>query len=285
VDRATQPHGLATTGVRVSTTGVAGLTLGGGSGWLERKYGLACDNLVAVELVAADGRMVTASEDENQELFWALHGGGGNFGIATSLTFRLNPLPAITAALLLWPAEAGREVAGPYRDFAEAAPNEVGGGLIYLTGPPEEFVPEQLVGKLACAALVTYTGPEAEARELLEPLLDLQPREIEDDQRRDDALVPPARRHLGFELRQQRTVGGREELLDIRRNVLRLEQHEHRVAAELLLEADVVSRDLRAGVEQRVLAGAELDARDAERQRGRQQQRYRHERDGMAAHN
>ena len=104
-DAATQPHGLAATGGRISTTGVAGLALGGGSGWLERKFGLACDNLVSVRLVTADGRRVIASEDENPELFWALHGAGGNFGIATELTFRLHELPAFTAALMVWSPE------------------------------------------------------------------------------------------------------------------------------------------------------------------------------------
>jgi FAD/FMN-containing dehydrogenase len=174
-DRACQPHGLAATGGRVSTTGVAGLTLGGGSGWIERKLGLACDNLLAVELVTADGRTVRASEDENPELFWALHGGGGNFGIATELTFRLHPLPAFTAALMLWPPEIGSELARAYRGFAESAPDDVGGALIYLTGPPEEFVPESLHNELAVAVLVTYTGPEAEAREAIAPLLAMEP--------------------------------------------------------------------------------------------------------------
>ncbi len=107
-DAATQPHGLVTTGGRVSTTGVAGLTLGGGSGWIERKFGLACDNLLAVDLITPDGREIIASESENAELFWGLHGAGGNFGVATSLTFRLHDLPAFTAALMLWPAERGR---------------------------------------------------------------------------------------------------------------------------------------------------------------------------------
>jgi FAD/FMN-containing dehydrogenase len=174
-DQACQPHGLAATGGRVSTTGVAGLALGGGSGWLERKFGLACDNLLSVELITADGRTVRASEAENPELFWALHGGGGNFGVATELTFRLHSMPAFTAALMLWPPEAGPELARAYRSFIEGAPDEVGGGLLYLTGPPEEFVPESMQGRLACAILTTYAGPEAEAREVIAPLLEREP--------------------------------------------------------------------------------------------------------------
>jgi FAD/FMN-containing dehydrogenase len=176
VDQATQPHGLATTGGRVSTTGVAGLTLGGGSGWLERKFGLASDNLLSVELATADGRTVTASDDENPELFWALHGGGGNFGIATRFTFRLHELPEFAIALLLFSPEAGAQVLRRYRDLIEdGAPDELGGGVLYMTGPPEEFVPENLQGTLAMGLLATYAGGEAEMREVITPLLEQGP--------------------------------------------------------------------------------------------------------------
>jgi FAD/FMN-containing dehydrogenase len=174
-DRAAQPHGLATTGGRVSTTGVAGLTLGGGSGWFERKLGLACDNLISVELATADGRRVTASEDEHPELFWALHGGGGNFGVATSFVFRLHALPVVSLALLLFDPDRGPEVARRYRDFADEAPEEVGGGLLYLTGPPEPFVPERLQGQLALSVGLMYAGGETEAREVAAPLFELSP--------------------------------------------------------------------------------------------------------------
>lgn len=175
LDRATQPFDLVTTGGRVSTTGVGGFTLGGGSGWLERKFGLACDNLAEAELMTADGTLVRAAEDENPELFWALHGGGGNFGVATSLTLRLHPLPAATLAVLLWPPEAGPEVLRAYRTLLASAPDEVGGGMLFLTGPPEEFVPEHLVGRLACAVVFTYAGTADAAHEVLEPLLALGP--------------------------------------------------------------------------------------------------------------
>ena len=173
LDRATEPHGLATTGARVSTTGVGGFTLGGGNGWLDRKFGLASDNLLSVELVTADGSVLVANDDENPELFWALHGGGGNFGVATSFTFQLHTLPCVTAALLLWAPQAGPDVLRAYRDFMEWAPDEIGGGLIYLTGPAEPFVPPHLVGKLGLAVLVVYAGLEAEAREVAASMLSL----------------------------------------------------------------------------------------------------------------
>ncbi|WP_410785260.1 FAD-binding oxidoreductase [Kribbella sp. C-35] len=175
-DRACQKYLLATTGGRASTTGVAGLTLGGGSGWLERKFGLACDALISVELVTADGRLLIADETKNTELFWALHGGGGNFGVATSLTFHLQQLPSTTLALLMWPASAGPTVLRAYRDLIESgAPEELGGGVIYLTGPPEEFVPAHLQGQLIVGAAAVYAGSEAEMRDVFAPLFALAP--------------------------------------------------------------------------------------------------------------
>ncbi len=175
LDRATEPFGLATTAGRVSTTGVGGFALGGGTGWLDRKLGLACDNLLAVELVTADGFQVTASADQNPELFWALHGGGGNFGVATALTFRLHEVPVMTAAMLIFDPERGDEVLRVYRDVIEQAPDELGGGVLYLTGPEEEFVPQHLVGRLTMLVLVTYVGTEEQARPHLQPLLGLRP--------------------------------------------------------------------------------------------------------------
>ncbi|MFF4296210.1 FAD-binding oxidoreductase [Streptomyces vinaceus] len=178
LDRACQPYGLATTGGRVSTTGVTGFTLGGGSGWLDRKFGLAVDNLLGVDLVTADGSTLTATAEDNPELFWALHGGGGNFGVATSLTLRLHELPEFAICLLLYPLEAGPEVLRTYREVVGNGPAEAGGGVIYLTAPPEPFVPEHLVGTLMAGALLTYAGGEDALRKLAAPLLAL-PHEVE----------------------------------------------------------------------------------------------------------
>ena len=176
VDRATQAHGLATTGGRVSTTGVAGLTLGGGSGWLERQHGLACDNLVSVELVTADGTPVTASADEHPELFWALHGGGGNFGVATALEFQLHPVgPEVLAGLLLYPAGRGRDVLRLTREVMPDAPDELGSAIGYLTVPAEDELPAHLHRQLVCALVVCYTGAPEDGERLLEPFRALGP--------------------------------------------------------------------------------------------------------------
>ncbi|MFJ6087210.1 FAD-binding oxidoreductase [Streptomyces sp. NPDC092369] len=173
LDRACQPHALATTGGRVSTTGVGGFVLGGGSGWLDRWCGLAVDNLLGADLVTADGERVHASAEENPELFWGLHGGGGNFGIATSLTLKLHALPEFSMALVLYLPEFGPEAVRTYRDLIATGPDEASGGALFITGPPEEFVPPHLVGTLLCAVLLTYAGPEEDMLKLAEPLLAL----------------------------------------------------------------------------------------------------------------
>lgn len=178
LDHACQPFHVATTGGRVSTTGVGGFTLGGGSGWLERKFGLAVDNLLAADLVTAEGKHVHTDAEENQELFWALHGGGGNFGVATSLTLRLHELPEMSFAMLFFLPESAPEVVRTFRDLVATAPDEMGGGVIYFPAPPEPFIPGHLVGRLVCGALLTYAGPVAGVRELAAPLLALKP-EIE----------------------------------------------------------------------------------------------------------
>ncbi|RSS67330.1 FAD-binding oxidoreductase [Streptomyces sp. WAC06614] len=178
LDRACQPYELATTGGRVSTTGVGGFVLGGGSGWLDRKCGLAVDNLLGVDLVTADGEQVTATAEDRPELFWALHGGGGNFGVATSITLRLHALPQMSVAFLLYLPEHGPEVLRTYRDLIEAGPAEASGAVVYLTGPPEDFVPPPLVGQLLAGAILTYAGPEDEMRKLAQPLLAI-PHEVE----------------------------------------------------------------------------------------------------------
>jgi FAD/FMN-containing dehydrogenase len=160
-DAATQEHGLATTGGRVSTTGVAGFTLGGGSGWLERRCGLACDNLLAVDLVTADGQELRASAQENPDLFWALRGGGGNFGVATAFEFRLHDVgPTVMAGLMLWPAERGRAVVELMREVMEDAPDELAAATVYLTGPPEPFVPTHLQGSLCTGLALMWSGTE-----------------------------------------------------------------------------------------------------------------------------
>ncbi|MEU8983417.1 FAD-binding oxidoreductase [Streptomyces sp. NPDC048309] len=178
LDRATQPYGLATTGGRSSATGVAGFVLGGGNGWLDRSFGPAVDNLLGVELVTADAGTVRATDQENPELFWALHGGGGNFGVATALTLKLHPLPALSSALLTYRPETGPDAVRRYREIIAGGPPEVSGALMYTTGPPAECVPEHMVGKPLCVALLTYLGGEEDLRELAQPLLAL-PHETE----------------------------------------------------------------------------------------------------------
>ena len=176
LDAATQEHGLAVTGGRVPSTGVAGLTLGSGSGWLERKFGFTCDNLVEADVVTADGRFVRANATENSDLFWALKGGGGNFGVVTQFTFRLHKVgPTIYGGMLVFPGPRAAEIARAYRDFMAGAPDEVGGALAFLTAPPEPFVPEEARGKPAAGIVVSYAGDPAEGERVFAPLKQLGP--------------------------------------------------------------------------------------------------------------
>ncbi len=164
LDQATQQHGLATTGGTVSHTGIAGLTLGGGLGWLMGKHGLTCDNLLSVKIVTADGELLTASETINKDLFWAVRGGGGNFGIATSFTYQLHPIgPTILGGMVLYPQVQAKEVLRFYRDFARSTPDEL---MIFaaLLNTPD--------GLPVIALIVGWFGPLSEGEQQLKPLRD-----------------------------------------------------------------------------------------------------------------
>ena len=171
VDHETQTHGLATTGGLISTTGVAGFTLGGGIGWTMRKFGLACDNLRAADVVTADGRLVRASESENPDLLWGLRGGGGNFGVVTRFELDLHPLgPMIYAGPIFYPAAAARDLLVAFRDWAAGAPDEVTGLVNLTTAPPLPVIPEEWHGKKVAAFLAASTGPVEDGERLVQPL-------------------------------------------------------------------------------------------------------------------
>jgi len=181
VDHETQAHGLATTGGLVSSTGVAGFTLGGGIGWLMRKQGLACDNLVAADVVTADGRLVHASETENADLLWGLRGGGGNFGIVTQFELQLHPVgPLVYAGPIFYPADADRDLLRAFRNWSAYAPDEITAVINLTTAPPLPVIPEEWHGKKVAALVAVSAGPvdegEALVRELrsaAEPIADL----------------------------------------------------------------------------------------------------------------
>jgi hypothetical protein len=176
LDAATQEHGLAVTGGRVSSTGVAGFTLGSGSGWLERKMGLAADNLRAARVMTADGIVVIASERENADLFWALRGGGGNFGIVVEFEFALRPVgPEVLGGILLWPRERAGEVIRAYRDLMAGAPDALCGGLALMSAPPLPNVPIDLQGRPAVGVIVLYAGAPERGEEHVRPLRALGP--------------------------------------------------------------------------------------------------------------
>ena len=171
VDHETQAHGLATTGGIVSHTGVAGLTLGGGVGWLMRKHGLTVDNLLAVDVVTADGDLLRASEDEHPDLFWALRGGGGNFGVVASFEFRLHTVgPTVLAGPILWDATDAGKVLRFYRDFVRDAPDELGTVVRFGAAPPLAVIPEDLHWRPVVMVGTCYAGPMEDGEQVLRPL-------------------------------------------------------------------------------------------------------------------
>ncbi|MFB7218350.1 FAD-binding oxidoreductase [Streptomyces sp. NPDC056227] len=158
LDHAAHAFGLATPSGILSTTGVVGLTLGGGHGYLTRRYGLTVDNLLAADVVLADGSHVTANENENSDLFWALRGGGGNFGIVTSFDLRLHPVDTVGVAITVWPVDRIREVLEWYRDFLPQAPEDLNGFFLALTVPPGPPFPEEIHGQKMCGVVWCWTG-------------------------------------------------------------------------------------------------------------------------------
>ncbi|MFC4543090.1 FAD-binding oxidoreductase [Halosolutus amylolyticus] len=178
VDHATHAFGLATVSGVVSTTGVGGLTLGGGHGYLSRKYGLTIDNLLSADVVLADGRLVHASEDENPDLFWALRGGGGNFGVVTSFEFQLHPVETVVAGPLFWPIEDLEETMRWYREWLPEAPEDTYAAYVVAEVPGDPF-PEEIHGEKVCGLVWCHLGTEAEseaaiqsARDVADPLFE-----------------------------------------------------------------------------------------------------------------
>jgi len=170
-DAAAQVHGLATPLGINSTTGVAGLTLGGGFGWLSRKYGLTVDNLRSVDVVMADGMRMHASETENDDLFWGLRGGGGNFGIATSFEFQLHPVgPDLLSGLIVFPFDQAKSVLTRFARFTEAMPDELNVWMVTRKAPPLPFLPVEVHGKEVVVLALCYAGDPAEGERLIEPL-------------------------------------------------------------------------------------------------------------------
>jgi FAD/FMN-containing dehydrogenase len=199
LDRETQAHGLATTGGIVTHTGVAGLTLGGGIGWLQRKYGLTIDRLISAEMVTAAGELVTASATENADLFWGLRGAGGNFGIVTEFEFQLDPVgPTVLAGPIFWPIEESPEVLRFYRDWIAEAPDDLMTIVVHRKAPPLNFIPRELHGRLVVAVISCWAGEVEDGekvvrpmREFGSPVLDVcQPKQYLDHQAMFDPSFP-----------------------------------------------------------------------------------------------
>src|SRR5512133_1815823 len=171
LDRETQAFGLAVPSGIVTHTGVAGLTLGGGIGWIMRKHGLSIDQLVSVDLVTAEGEFVQGSADENADLFWGVRGGGGNFGIVTEFEFRCVPLgPTVLAGPIFWPMEQSGEVLRFYRDWLAEAPDDLMTIVVHRKAPPLPFVPEELHGKPIVMVVVCWAGDPEEGEKVIKPL-------------------------------------------------------------------------------------------------------------------
>jgi FAD/FMN-containing dehydrogenase len=171
-DEVAQSHGLATPVGINSTTGIGGLTLGGGFGWLTRKYGMTIDNLISVDVVTADGKKIRASENENGDLFWAIRGGGGNFAAVTQFEFKLHEVgPEILAGLIVFPFDQAKQVLTQYRQFVESTPEELNVWAILRKAPPLPFLPEKVHGKEVVVLVTFYLGNAAQGRKLIEPLL------------------------------------------------------------------------------------------------------------------
>jgi FAD/FMN-containing dehydrogenase len=170
IDHATHAFGLAVPSGIISTTGVGGLTLGGGIGHLTRQYGLTIDNLLAADVVLADGKFVVASADENSDLFWAIRGGGGNFGVVTSFLFQAHPVHTVCAGPMLWEMDQAADIMKWYREFIAQAPDEINGFFAFITVPPGPPFPEHLHFRKMCAIVWCYNGPMEKANEILGPL-------------------------------------------------------------------------------------------------------------------
>jgi FAD/FMN-containing dehydrogenase len=171
LDPAAQEHGLAVTGGRFSTTGVAGLTLGSGSGWLERKCGLTADSLLSAEIVLADGSVVVAGPEDNPDLYWALRGGSGNFGVVTRFEYRLHEIgPIIYGGMLLALPERAGEILRCFRDLMAQAPDDLGGAVAFLSAPPEPFVPAERQFQPAVGIVICWTGEHGAGEEIVAPL-------------------------------------------------------------------------------------------------------------------
>jgi FAD/FMN-containing dehydrogenase len=169
-----QRHGLVTPLGVVTETGIAGLTLSGGIGWLRRKHGLSCDNVVSAQVVTAEGRLLTASEEENQDLFWAIRGGGGNFGVVTSFEYRLHPVgPRVFVSFVFYPAEHGRDVLQSCARYLAEAPEDVAPLAFFGTVPEAEEFPPESHGKPYLTLLATYPGDPAEGERILQPLREI----------------------------------------------------------------------------------------------------------------